>query len=774
MAKNKKKRTRTVSVRQDYRKGGNVIREQKFTGGFNTVALGAMNRIAQQGQAQIDELNQSAQTGPTFGAVPKGTKTGRPDVGMTPSPAPSEKTQPPSPDAGEPTAPPVSVTPTIPTTPTPAPTPDFTGNYGDFGSTNPIIDPSDPEPEPDPGGPTPTPSPAPTPAPSPAPTPAPSPTPAPAPSEPTSEEALRKQIEAQAQGEMPESVKIPDAIQIPDDITQNVTVMPLPTSVDFEETEGVPAETVNIINQIAQAQGPEQAKVSTIQEILKVPEDVAVKIAQGQIRPENLSEAIKVARVSAIEAATVEVQEGALMEAAQGELSPEAKAEAAKNAGLTLARVTRAKKQLRNAGLSEEDITELGNDPEALEDRLMDLTEDQRGLIGGLPEEALVSNQIDSLLAGIESGEIPMWARPAVTSVERMLAARGMSASTVGRDTLINTIIQSALPIAQSNAQAIQQSVAQQRGIEAQAAEADAQRQQQAALFNAGNVFKMDLANLSNEQQANLSNSRFLQTVSLTEAKNRQQVAIQNAILTSQANLAEANFAQQSQIQNAKNFLAMDMANLNAEQQSYMIEAQQEQQRILSNQAAENARRQFNATSEMQVEQFNNSLAVQVDQFNTQQTNAVNQFNTTQQNAAAARDAQRQADVNKFNTQLKTQIAEFNANQDFARNQWNSQNAAVVEASNVQWRRQANTANTAAQNAINMQNAMNAFNMSQTALSFMWQELRDNADYDFRAGENEKNRIAQLVSTALASDPSRYGSGLAAIENLIGIITEDI
>ena len=73
-----------------------------------------------------------------------------------------------------------------------------------------------------------------------------------------------------------------------------------------------------------------------------------------------------------------------------------------------------------------------------------------------------------------------------------------------------------------------------------------------------------------------------------------------------------------------------------------------------------------------------------------------------------------------------------------------------------------------------MQNAMNAFNMSQTALSFMWQELRDNADYDFRAGENEKNRIAQLVSTALASDPERYGSGLAAIENLIGIITEDI
>ena len=84
-------------------------------------------------------------------------------------------------------------------------------------------------------------------------------------------------------------------------------------------------------------------------------------------------------------------------------------------------------------------------------------------LLKDLPEEALVSNQIDSLLNGIEEGEIPTWAKPAVASVEAMLAQRGMSASTVGRDALLNAIIQSAMPIAQSNAQAIQASVGQQR-----------------------------------------------------------------------------------------------------------------------------------------------------------------------------------------------------------------------------------------------------------------------------------------------------------------------
>ena len=51
-----------------------------------------------------------------------------------------------------------------------------------------------------------------------------------------------------------------------------------------------------------------------------------------------------------------------------------------------------------------------------------------------------------------------------------------------------------------------------------------------------------------------------------------------------------------------------------------------------------------------------------------------------------------------------------------------------------------------------MQNAQNAFGMSQTAQSFLWQELRDQADFDFRAFENEENRKAQIISTALANE----------------------
>ena len=549
--------------------------------------------------------------------------------------------------------------------------------------------------------------------------------------------------------------------------------MAAPTTVQTRTAPGVAPEQVTTVDQTAQAQTPEQIQAAQMG-ATTVGTDAQVEAATGEVSDESIAQAAGVERVPTIEAADVEIPEGALTERVIGTLSPEAQSTAVMNVGSSLARVTRAKKQLANAGLSDADITELGNDPEALEDRLADFSEAERGIIEGLPEEALVSNQIDSLLKGIEEGEIPTWARPAVAAVESVLAQRGMSASTVGRDALLNAIIQSAMPIAQSNAQAIQASVGQQRTIEAQEAEANAARGQQTALTNASNVFQLNMAQFSADQQTALSNSKFLQTVGLTDASMEQQGIMQDAVMMAQANLAEADFNQRTQIQNAQAFLQMDLTNLSNQQQANVLKSQQTQQRLLSNQAAQNAAAQFNATSENQTNQYMASLNAQINQFNAGQQNATAQFNATQSNAAAARDTQRQADLNKFNTQLATQVDQFNANQDFARNQWNAQNVAAVEASNVQWRRQTNVANTAAQNAVNMQNAQNAFAMSQTAQSFLWQELRDQADYDFRNSENEKNRIAQLVNTALASDPSKYNSSLGNLNSLIGLIAGDV
>ncbi len=510
-------------------------------------------------------------------------------------------------------------------------------------------------------------------------------------------------------------------------------------------------EATTQVTDVSQAQAPTQLQTSTIDPSM-ITQATTVSEVAGEVSDEAIAQAAKVDTVPLIEGATVTIKEGALIDRVVGTISPQAMATAAQAAGTTLSRVSRAKKQLRRAGVSEDTITTLGNDPETLEDRLLDFTQEERGVIGDLPEEALVSNQLDSLLKGMENGEIPTWARPAVSAVEQMLAQRGLEASTVGQDNLFNAIIQSAVPLAQSNAQAIQASVAQTKDIESREELTNVQLRQQTALQNAGNVFQMDMAQFSADQQTALSNSKFLQTVSLTEANNDQQAAIQNALILSQSNLAEANMRQQMSIQNAKTFLTMDMANLNNKQQASMVTAQYQQQTLLSNQSAQNAARQFNATSENQTNQFMASLNNQINQYNASAVNQAKTINAQMQNASNARNADRINDVNKANAAMLNQTAQFNAQMDFNRNQWNAANKQAVVNSNVNWRRQANTANTAAQNAVNQQNAQNAFSMSQAAQSFLWQELRDQADYDFKWANNNADRKMQSMVAAASAE----------------------
>ena len=542
-----------------------------------------------------------------------------------------------------------------------------------------------------------------------------------------------------------------------------------------EYVKEVGPENVQQMEDISTVKTPEPVTAAKIQADLVTP-TVQVETAKSEVKDEALAKAAGVERVAPIEGVEVEIIPGALTERVVGTLSEEAKAQAAQVAGTSLARLTRAKKQLRNAGLSEEDIAELGNDPEELEARLTEFTEEQRGIIEGLPQEALVSNQLDSLLSGIEEGEIPAWARPAVASVEAMLARRGMSASTVGRDALLNTIIQSAIPIAQSNAQAIQQSVGQQKAIEAQAELQNAQFRQQTALSNADKVFNLNMAQFNADQQTAISNSKFLQTVGLTEASNEQQATIQNAVLMSQANLAEADFYQKAQIQNAQAFLSMDMQNLANEQQSNVLKAQQEQQRLLSNQAATNAARQFNAASENQTQQFMTSLNAQIEQFNSQQMNVAQQFNIQQSNAAEARRVGIEAEINKANANIINQTKQFNEQIDFNREQFNTQNALMIQQSNIEWRRKANLANTAAQNAINQENAKMAFSLTSQAQSFLWQELRDQADYNFRwANDTATRKVQAMVAAASAEGDAaknwqtNFNNISSSIDKIFGI-----
>ena len=587
-------------------------------------------------------------------------------------------------------------------------------------------------------------------------------------------ERTARTVESSARGKLPRRAIIPDAEQVDTSIAAETKQL---TDEDLAPaTAGTAAsrDVTAVTGTAATTAAPDQITAAGYG--ADITGSAVAQAAQGQVSEDaeltedEIAQAADVVDVAPIEGADVDIPVGALTDRVVGVMSEGAKAVAAQNTGSSLRKLSRAKKQLRKAGLTEDQIGEIGDDIEALEDRLDDFTEEQRGIIAGVDKDTLVDAQMSRLLDGMEEGQIPLWAQGAVGQVEQMLAARGLSASTVGRASLTNAILQSALPMAQSNATALQQAATQQRDIEAKESEANTARRQQTALTNANNVFQMDMANFSAEVQRQASNSKFLQTVGLQEASFEQQGVVQDALLMSQANLAEADFYQKAQIQNAQAFLQTDMANLNNLQQANVLKAQQEQQRLLSNQSAENAARNANMVSENQTQQFMASLNTQTKQFNAQQSNAMKQFNAAAENAASARDSNRTADMNKFNSQLLTQVEEFNSQQDFARNQWEAQNTAVVEASNVEWRRKINTVNTAAQNQVNMQNAMNAYGLSTQSLSFLWQELRDNADYDFRSAENAKAQVTQLRATAIANEAALAEKSKSTIDQIVDIV----
>jgi len=478
-----------------------------------------------------------------------------------------------------------------------------------------------------------------------------------------------------------------------------------------------------------------------------------------------------------------------------------------------------AVKKLKAAGLSDETIAQrLADEPNLVADEMEDMPEDVRTTLSGLPKEALIDVQMESLMSGMEDGEVPAWARPALAKVEANLAKRGMTASSVGRDALFNAIIQSAIPMAQANASAIQGATAQDKQIAADFLAKNAGFQQQMNLANLSNDQQMRLANLTAQNQASsenlnakqqieltnlnaklqtnllqgkiaaemgvaqlnvdqqtavvnaqtsagidmakynaaqqveLTNSKFMQTMVATKFNADQQAAMQNATAMASMDMANLDKNTKLAVTNAQSFLQMDMANLSNEQQASVLTAQQRQQALLSNQSAENAAAQFNAANQQQADQFMQNLGVQVEQYNASANSARDQFNTTEKNRIAALNAGNELQAQQFEAQLDTDIAKFNETQDFQRDQWNAANAQAVEQSNVQWRRQANLADTAAQNAANQQNAQISYNLTSQELTQVWQQMRDEAAYIRQSFENEEQRKAQLLATAIGNE----------------------
>ena len=379
-------------------------------------------------------------------------------------------------------------------------------------------------------------------------------------------------------------------------------------------------------------------------------------------------------------------------------------------------------------------------------------------------KQATVQGQLEGLMQDFEGGETPAWAAGAMRAAMSSMAARGLGASSLAGQAVIQAAMESALPIAQADAATRAAFEAQNLSNRQERAMLSAQQRAafigmefdqafQARVMNASKVSDIANMNFTAEQQVALENSRIANTINLQNLNNKQALIMAEAAALSQMDMANLSNRQQAAVMNAQNFMAMDMKNLDIAQQTNMFKAQAIQQALFTDQAADNAAKQFNATSQMQVDQFFANLNAQTQQFNAAQTNAQNQFNAGEKNAQS-----------RFNAELRNQRQQFNAT-----------NRLVIDQNNVQWRREVATANTAAINRANELNAKSILDMNETAMNNLWQYYSDSMEYAWQSAENERDRGNKLAQIKLQADASLklkdlqndYNSSLA-FGNLIG------
>ena len=215
-------------------------------------------------------------------------------------------------------------------------------------------------------------------------------------------------------------------------------------------------------------------------------------------------------------------------------------------------------------------------------------------------KQATIKGQLDELMQDFAGGQTPLWAASAMRQANAAMAARGLGASSIAGQAIIQEVMEAAIPIAQADAQTVASFEAQnlsnrqQRAM--QAAEQRAKfmgmefdQQFQARVQNAAKVSDVANMNFTAEQQIALENSRIANTMNLQNLSNNQAMVMAEAAALSQLDVTNLNNRQQAAVQNAQAFMQRDLANLSNEQQTELFKGQQRVQALFTDSAAENA-----------------------------------------------------------------------------------------------------------------------------------------------------------------------------------------
>ena len=360
---------------------------------------------------------------------------------------------------------------------------------------------------------------------------------------------------------------------------------------------------------------------------------------------------------------------------------------------------------------------------------------------GSPSTDATVKGQLTGLMKDFEGGDPPPWAAGAMRAATAAMAARGLGASSMAGQAIIQAAMESALPIAQIDAATFsrfeEQSLSNRQQTAMFAAEKradflgiDFNQEFQTRVANASAVSDIANLNFNAGQQVALENAQLTQTVDLNNLNAANAKIMSDAAAMSQIELTNLNNRQAAQVENAKSFLQMDLSNLDNAQQTSLFKSQQLAATLLSDAAAENASSQFNATSQNQTNQFFANLSAQVAEFNNEQSNAMSRFNAGEANA----------------------ISEFNATQQNLRGQFNAQNGLIIEQANADWYQKIATTDNAAINQANRDAAAQANNMTTLGFGAYMQEVRDLMSYAWQTANNDADRATNLAVAKVSGD----------------------
>lgn len=360
---------------------------------------------------------------------------------------------------------------------------------------------------------------------------------------------------------------------------------------------------------------------------------------------------------------------------------------------------------------------------------------------GTVTEEMTTQGQLNKLLTDFDAKAPPPWASASIRAVTAQLAARGLGASSLAGQAVIQATLEAGLPIAQADAKVFENmglvnlSNRQQTAVLVAQQRADFLKQDfddnfKARVLNAAKISDIANKNFDAATTIALENARIVSSMDIANLSARNAVVLAKAAQMANLETTNLNNRQLAAVENSKAFLAMDLKNLDNKQQVSLFKAKEVADSIISDTASANAIKATNATNALEAEKINASLALSASQYNAAELNKVSIFNKT------ASD-----EMVKFNAQESNDRAEFNATMT---NQINVANAKLLADISM--------ANTRETNAMAAVNAKNATDLAASTYAQLSQTYRDQIESAWKTTDNANERANKISIQTLQSN----------------------